>query len=301
TAVVTGQVAGGDAVNYSLATTAVTLSGIGGFPIAVTLGANPNYDVTKTDSTLTVNKAVATVVADAQSKFYGTANPALTAVVTGAVTGGDAVNYSLATTAVTLSGIGGYPITVTLGANPNYSVTKTDNTLTVNKAVATVVADAQSKFYGTANPTLTAVVTGAVTGGDAVNYTIATTATQFSGVASYPITVTLGTNPNYDVSKTDNTLTVNKAVATVVADAQSKFYGTTNPGLTAVVTGAVTGGDAVDYTLATTAVTLSGIGGYPITVTLGINPNYTVTKTDSTLTVNKAVATVVADAQSKFY
>src|SRR6185295_9379744 len=112
-----------------------------------------------------------------------------TAVVTGQVAGGDAVDYSLATTATTLSGIGGYPITVSLGTNPNYDVTKTDNTLTVNKAVATVVADAQSKFYGTTTPALTAVVTGAVTGGDAVAYTLATTATQFSGVASYPIAV----------------------------------------------------------------------------------------------------------------
>ena len=90
-----------------------------------------------------MNKAVATVVADAKSKFYGAANPTLTAVVTGAVAGGDAVNYRLATTAVTLSGVGTYPITVTLGTNPNYDVTTTDGTLTVNKAVATVVADAK--------------------------------------------------------------------------------------------------------------------------------------------------------------
>src|SRR4029077_10958612 len=98
------------------------------------------------------------------------------------------VNYTLATTAVTLSGVASYPITVTLGTNPNYTVTKTDSTLTVNKAVATVVADAQSKFYGSANPTLTAVVTGAVTGGDVVNYSLATTAAQFSGIGGYPIT-----------------------------------------------------------------------------------------------------------------
>ena len=82
--------------------------------------------------------------------------------------------------------------------------------------------------------------------------------------------MTLGTNPNYDVTKTDSTLTVNKAVATVVADAKSKFYGAANPALTAVVTGEVTGGDAVDYTLATTPrSTLSGVGSYPIDVTLG--------------------------------
>ena len=72
----------------------------------MTLGANPNYDVTSTDASLTVSKAVATVKADATSKVYGTANPALTAVVTGQVPGGDAVAYTLATTATTHSNVG---------------------------------------------------------------------------------------------------------------------------------------------------------------------------------------------------
>ena len=44
----------------------------------MTLGTNPNYDVTKTDGTLTINKATATVTANAKSKTYGAANPALT-------------------------------------------------------------------------------------------------------------------------------------------------------------------------------------------------------------------------------
>src|SRR3989442_9055928 len=108
-----------------------------------------------------------TVGAEARGKSSGDATPPLTAVVTGAVAGGDAVNYTLATTTVTLSGVGSYPVTVTLGSNSNYSVTKTDNTLTVTAKAATVVADAKGKTYGDANPPLTAAVTGAVAGGDA--------------------------------------------------------------------------------------------------------------------------------------
>src|SRR5436190_699728 len=132
------------------------------------------------------------------------------------------------TYATPLSVVVSYVISLTLGSNPNYDVSKTDATLTVNKAVATVVADAKMKTYGSVNPGLTAVVTGEVTGGDAINYSLSTTATQFSAVAGYPITVSLGSNPNYDVSKTDATLTVNKAVATVVADAKMKTYGSVN-------------------------------------------------------------------------
>jgi hypothetical protein len=62
----------------------------------VTLGANPNYSVVSTNGILSVTpKSIAvTVIADGKSKVYE--NPALTAVVTGAVNG-DTINYTPAT------------------------------------------------------------------------------------------------------------------------------------------------------------------------------------------------------------
>src|SRR5438477_123498 len=203
----------------------------------------------------------ATVKADDKNKFYGDLNPALTATVTGTVNG-DVLNYTLATTAVQFSNVGNYPITVTLGSNPNYNVTPTDGTLTVNPRPATVKAHDKNTFYGDLNPALTATVTGTVNG-DALNYTLATTAVQFSNVGNYPITVAPGLNPNYDVTPTDGTLTVNPRPATVKADDKNKFYGDLNPALTATVTGTVNG-DALNYTLATTAVPFSNVGNYPI-------------------------------------
>jgi hypothetical protein len=297
-ATVTGTV-NGDVLTYTLATTATATSGVGSYPITVTLGANPNYTVTKTDSTLAVTAKVATVAANPKSKTYGDTNPMLTAVVTGEVPGGDALNYTLATTATQFSGVGSYPITVTLGANPNYSVTKTDSTLTVTAKAATVAANLKSKTYSTANPALDATVTGTVNG-DVLNYTLTTTALEFSAVGSYPITVTLGANPNYSVTKTDSMLTVTAKAATVAADHKTKTYGDANPALTAVVTGTVNG-DVLNYTIATTATAPSEVGNYPITVTLGSNPNYSVTKTDSTLTITARPITVAADAKTKVY
>jgi len=134
----------GETLDYSLATTAVQFSGVAGYPIAVTLGSNPNYSVTPTGATLTVSQAAATVKADAKIRPYGAANPELTAIVAGTVNG-DSLNYTLDTTATATSGVGGYPITVALGSNPNYSVTPTNNTLTVDKATATVTANDKGK------------------------------------------------------------------------------------------------------------------------------------------------------------
>ncbi|MCF6142570.1 hypothetical protein L1S34_14880, partial [Flavobacterium sp. K77] len=117
---------------------------------------------------------------------------------------------------------------------------------------------------------LTAVVTGAVNG-DTINYTLATSATQFSNVGAYPIVVTLGgNNPNYDVTPVNGTLTVTpkQVDVLVTADDKTKVYGDLNPALTAVVTGAVNG-DTINYTLATSATQFSNVGAYPIVVTLG--------------------------------
>jgi hypothetical protein len=90
--VVTGAV-NGDTINYTLATTA-THSLMLGLSYCCDLGANPNYSVVSTNGILRNSKSIAvTVIADGKSKVYGDENPALTAVVTGAVNG-DTINYT---------------------------------------------------------------------------------------------------------------------------------------------------------------------------------------------------------------
>src|SRR5438093_10751441 len=96
-----------------------------------------------------------------------------------------------------------------------------DGHLKVNRKDATVAADNKTKTYGDDNPTLTATVTGTVNG-DTLNYTLATTAVQCSNVGPYPITVTLGSNANYNASKTDGNLHINPKTASVAADNKSK-------------------------------------------------------------------------------
>src|SRR5438093_393849 len=161
------------------------------------------------------------------------------------------LNYTLATTALQFSSVGPYPISVTLGSNPNYSITPSNGTLTVNQRPATVKADDKSKNYGDSNPALTATVTGTVNG-DTLNYTLATTATQFSSVGPYPISVTLGSNPNYSITPSNGNMTVNQRPATVKEIGRASCSGGANPAVTATVTETVNG-DTLNYTLTTTA------------------------------------------------
>ncbi|MBI3243957.1 MAG: Ig-like domain repeat protein, partial [Chloroflexi bacterium] len=75
-----------------------------------------------------------------------------------------------------------HTITACYGGAAGFNSSNGSVTQTVNKANATVTANNKSKTYGDLNPTLTATVVGQVVGGDAINYTLATTATQFSNV-----------------------------------------------------------------------------------------------------------------------
>src|SRR5207248_2538654 len=141
------------------------------------------------------------------------------AVVSGSPTFSGTGPSSTATTTV-----GNYVITPALGtlSAANYDFTTFNNgTLAINPVTATVKADNKSKPYGDLNPALTATVTGTVNG-DVLNYTLSTTALQFSNVGNYPITVTLGSNPNYNVTKANGTLHVSPKDASVTADNKSK-------------------------------------------------------------------------------
>ena len=166
-----------------------TVTGAGGLnqPLPVTYSNNTNaanataeasfagdasHKSSSDSKTFTIGKKVATVTANAKSKTYGDDNPALDAVVVGAVNG-EMLDYTLATTAVKFSAVGSYPITVTLGTTRTTRL-MVDAALTVNPALATVTANAKSKTYGDDNPALDAVVVGAVNG-ETLDYSLATT------------------------------------------------------------------------------------------------------------------------------
>jgi filamentous hemagglutinin family protein len=297
---------------YGLTTSAQTSSGVGAYGITLT-GSNDNYAVTYTGADLTVNQRTITLNADAKSRLYGNANPALTF---GAV-GGDGLasfdtlasaGYGLTTSAQTSSGVGAYGITLT-GSNDNYAVTYTGADLTVNQRTITLNADAKSRLYGNANPALTF---GAV-GGDGLasfdtlasaGYGLTTSAQTSSGVGAYGITLT-GSNDNYAVTYTGADLTVNQRAITLSADAKSRLYGDANPALTF---GAV-GGDGLasfdtlasaGYGLITSAQTTSGVGAYGITLT-GSNDNYAVTYSGADLTVNQRAITLSANNAARAY
>jgi trimeric autotransporter adhesin len=297
-ATVSGTV-NGDFLSYDLNTTAQKFSDVGTYPINVTLGSNPNYNIASENANLQINTRNVTLAANNKLKTYGDDNPTLNATINGTVND-DLLNYSLATSAQKFSDVGNYPITVTLGSNPNYNISPSNATLQVDARNVTLTANNKSKTYGDDNPILDATVSGTVNG-DMLNYSLATTAQKFSDVGNYPITVTMGSNPNYNVAPGNGNLQVEARNVTLTANNKLKTYGDDNPTLNATVVGTVNG-DELNYSLATTAQKFSGIGNYPISVTLGLNPNYFVSPINGNLQIEKRTLTVTATTgASKVY
>jgi len=112
-----------------------------------------------------------------------------------------------------------------------------------------------------------------LSGTDAGNYTVNTTATALADITPAPLTIR--------------------------ADNKSKIYGQTLPSLTATYLGLVPGdtSSSLSGTLVctTTAVVLSPVSGspYPITCSGQISTNYNITYTPGTLTVTQATTGVV--------
>src|SRR5205823_609939 len=121
--------------------------------------------------TLTIGQALLTISADNKSMTYGGVMPALSVTYSGLVNGdtpatfGQAPNTApVSSTVPASSHAGSYPITVGSAADPDYSITFVNGTLTVGKALLTISADSKTKVYGAALPNLTVTYSGLVNG-----------------------------------------------------------------------------------------------------------------------------------------
>jgi filamentous hemagglutinin family protein len=261
------------------------------------------YIINYGNGTLTVAAApvALTVTADAQSRIYGAANPALTYVSTGLVNG-DTLTGQLATLATLTSNVGTYAITQgTLAASANYALSYVGANLTVTAAPLTVTANAQSRLYGAANPTLSYTSSGLLNG-DTLSGLLTTSATTTSNVGAYAITQgSLAASANYALTYIGANLTVTAAALTVTANAQSRLYGAANPAFSYTSSGLVNG-DTLSGLLATSATTTSNVGTYAITQgSLAASANYALSYVGANLTVTSAPLTVTANAQSRLY
>jgi filamentous hemagglutinin family protein len=283
--------------------------------------SNPSYTIASTGNsigTLTVDPATLTYTANAASRTYGAANPALSGSVTGFVASDTLASATtgklvFSTAATSSSNVGSHAITGggLTADNRNYvfvQAASNATALTINPAPVTVTALGGSSIYGSspANPGLSATglqngqTASALTG---LSNSFGITSATNAGGYTLSVAGTL-TNANYTVTSTiPGAWTVNPAPVTVTALGGSSIYGSSpgNPGLAA--TGLQNGQTASVLTGLANAFGISNasnVGAYTVNVTGTLtNPNYTVTSLNAgTWTVNPATLTYLADPVS---
>lgn len=180
---------------------------------------------------------------------------------------------------------------------------------TVNRANFSIdVSD--TKIYGETLNDFIEVITGtnlSVINSALKNGEIATTLT-INYTAGNLATAAVGTYPNairasnltgtflpgnYAINYVPGNVTVTPAPLLVTADNKSKIIGEPNPVLTITYTGFVNDDGPLQLTtqpvVTTTATQTTDVGVYPITVSGGSSPNYTLSYVDGTLTVDKNI------------
>ena len=278
----------GDTLNYTLSRAAG--ENVGEYAITVTLGENPNYDITPANGTFTISAAAASanVTANTGLVYNGSAQALVTetkdhATITYTVNGSEG--------SATGKNAGTYTINWTAEAEANYAFAEdavTSGTLpvTIAKKEASVTANDLGKTYGGTDPELTAAEDGVVDG-DTLNYTLSRAAGE--NVGEYAITVTLGENPNYDITPANGTFTISKAELTVTAKPKTITYGDApaNDGVTyATFVGEDSESDLSGELVYTyTYEQYGNIGTYKITPSGLTSVNYNITYAEGDLTV----------------
>lgn len=314
---VTGNVSGlttddfdWSAVKSDAGTYAVTLNDAGKAKLAEN---NPTIALTDvTAGTVTITPATATIALDpTYTKVAGQADPAFTPTVTGEAAQGDSLNYTVSREPG--DGVGIYDVTVTLGDNPNYKVTKRDSSLTITPAsVQAVVNSDLTKVYdGTASFTTLPTVT--ISGYSNVDTSMLTAADFDWGhvranAGTYPITLSSTGIQTINAANPDVTLTPGQVAAgsvtitkcpviVTVAD-QTMVYGDSEPTLTMTDDHPSTG-VAVNATVVTP--TDETVGTHALNVTLGANDNYDINVVAGKLTVTPALTAAVVGSITKTY
>jgi len=235
--------------------------------------SNGNYTVAaRTPGIWQVDPRPLTLTADAQSRVYGNADPALTYRISGlALVNGDRLSGGLASDADAASGVGRYAIGPgSLAASANYALTYQGAELTVTPRPVTLTG---TRVYDAG----AGIVGGALTVGNRVNgdaVTVSgsgTLAGRDVGLQALSDVSGLAlSNANYTLTGAAGAVTVTPATLTYTADAARRRYGAANPALSGTVTGllgpdTLPGATTGRAFFATAAGTGSNVGVYAVT------------------------------------
>ncbi|MEY2837668.1 MAG: hypothetical protein RLZ46_1050, partial [Actinomycetota bacterium] len=309
----------GCAVNTATATLTYTTAGT--CVIAVTRSSDTNF-LSRTDAvSFTIGLASQTITFGSLSaKSYSsdtftvsaTSSASLTVVFT---SGSPTICTTSGTSGstITLLGVGTCIINANQAGDANTSAaSQVSQNFTVNPRAITVTADAKSKSYGAADPTLTyTITTGSLVLGDALTGALSRAAGSDAG--TYQIqqgALTTANNPKYAITFVAADLTINRVTPTLVLTYPNSNVAILRPGATDTPT-VTTSSSSGSLTFATTAassictvdsttgvISLFGAGSCPVAMTTAQTTNYIQYTETTTVTIALLSTSLTGISQS---
>jgi hypothetical protein len=285
----------------------VTITDAGPVIVRAAQSGNPNYSAAPdVDQSFTVGKANQAITFDPiEGVTYGDVPFAVTAssnsglVVSFSIVSGSA---TITGNTVTITGAGAVVVRASqVGDNNHNPAPNVDQTFTVGKAnQAITFALLTDKTYGSApfgvngTSNVGLPVTFSIANGPA---TIDGNTVTITGAGTVIVRASQVGDDNYNPApNVDQTFEVAKTALVVTAQNATRTYGTANPPLTFTYDGFVSSDTASDIdfapTASTTALPASNVSSYPITVTDGLDNNYTFTYVAGTLQITPASQTI---------
>ena len=261
----------------------------------------------------TINQKPITVTAEAKSKTYGEADPALT-YTSDELVGSDAITGSLSRDVGEI--VGTYAINQgTLTAGDNYVISYTGANLTITQKALTITADSDTKVYdGTALTKDSYTNTDLALGDEIESVTVTGSQTDKGSSDNVPSAAVIKNGETdvtacYDITYVNGTLSVTGKVITITAGSDEKVYdGTalTNADYSYDETKLEEGDEITSVTVTGSQTVAGSSENIPSAAVIknngtDVTANYTVTYVNGTLTVTQMALTITADSDTKEY
>ncbi len=210
----------------------------GPYTISATLSPSlvlSNYAITYNTANFTITTKTASVTPGANTKVYGSADPTLSGTLSGFLMS-DSVAASYSRTAGETVLGGPYTISATLSPSSvlsNYAITYNTANFTITTKAASVTPGANTKVYGSADPTLSGTLSGFLMS-DSVAASYSRTAGETVLGGPYTISATLSPSSvlsNYAITYNTANFTITTKAASVTPGANTKVYGSADPTL----------------------------------------------------------------------
>ena len=292
-------------------TAAKSSSPVASYASSCSGAVDPNYNIVYVNGSVKVNPASLKITASGGTMTYGGTPPSITPSYSGFVNsdgpGSLTTPPSCSTAATSSSPVGSYGSSCTGAADPNYTISYANGSVSVSPAVLTIDASSGSMTYGGTVPGITPSYSGFVNHDGPASLTTppncSTNATSASPVGTYGSSCSGAADPNYTFSYGAGVVMVTPASLVITASSGTMTYGGKVPAITPGYSGLQNGdtAPAVPPNCSTTATSASPVGSYASSCSGASDPNYSITYVKGSVVVDPAPLSIAASSASMKY